>query len=166
MPTEAAPGHPNIWSRLLSLTPYVPAAGFVVALVIQLAGGVDDWKQTALGVGVFWLIGMNGIILGIGHLFIPAPIAESIGWAPSPFQWEVGLANVGWGILGVTASSFDRDYTLATIIVFSVFMLGAALGHIRSMVRDRNFAPGNAGYIFWYDIIAPLLLIVLYIATR
>jgi hypothetical protein len=45
-------------------------------------------------------------------------------------------------------------------------MLGAALGHIRSMVRDRNFAPGNAGYIFWYDIIAPLLLIGLYIATR
>ena len=166
MPTEAAPGHPNIWSRLLSLIPYVPAAGFVVTLVIQLAGGVDDWKQTALGVGVFWLIGMNGIILGSGHMFIPAPIAESIGWAPSPFQWEVGLANAGWGVLGVTASSFDRDYTLATIIVFSVFMLGAALGHIRSMVRDRNFAAGNAGYIFWYDIIAPLLLIVLYIATR
>ena len=89
-----------------------------MTLVIQLAGGVDDWKQTALGVGVFWLIGMNGIILGSGHLFIPAPIAESIGWAPSPFQWEVGLANVGWGVLGVTASSFDRDYTLATIIVF------------------------------------------------
>ena len=33
------------------------------------------------------------------------------------------------------------------------------------MVRDRNFAAGNAGYIFWYDILAPLLLIVLYVAT-
>jgi hypothetical protein len=34
------------------------------------------------------------------------------------------------------------------------------------MVAERNFAPGNAGYIFWYDIAAPTLLIVLYLLTR
>ena len=34
------------------------------------------------------------------------------------------------------------------------------------MVAEHNFAPGNAGYIFWYDIGAPILLIVLYILTR
>jgi hypothetical protein len=33
------------------------------------------------------------------------------------------------------------------------------------MVAERNFAPGNAGYIFWYDLLAPILLIVLYLAT-
>jgi Family of unknown function (DUF6790) len=67
----------------------------------------------------------------------------------------VGLGAVGFAIVGVTASVFDRDYTLAAIIVYSIFMLGAALGHVRSMIRERNFAPGNAGYIFWYDIFAP-----------
>jgi hypothetical protein len=49
--------------------------------------------------------------------------------------------------------------------VFSIFMLGAAIGHIRSMLAEQNFSPGNAGYVFWYDIAAPILLIVLYIAT-
>ena len=63
------------------------------------------------------------------------------------------------------ASAFDRDYTLAAIIAFSIFMLGAAVGHVRSMVRDHNFSPGNAGYIFWYDIFAPALLIVLFVLT-
>jgi hypothetical protein len=99
------------------------------------------------------------------HLFMPAPTAASIGWATSPFQWEVGLANLAYGVLGVTASSFDRDYTLAAIISFSIYLLGAAAGHVPSMIRDYNFAPGKTGYVFWFDILAPVLLIVLYIAT-
>jgi hypothetical protein len=163
--TASAPATSG-WLRLVALVPYVPLIGFVIDLGIRLIGGVDDWKQTALDAGVLWFIGIGGIMLGSGHLFNPRPVAESIGWAPSPFQWEVGLASVSYGVLGVTASAFDRDYTLAAIIAYSVFMLGCAVGHIRSMVRDRNFSPGNAGYIFWYDVLVPLLLIGLYIATR
>jgi hypothetical protein len=44
-------------------------------------------------------------------------------------------------------------------------MFGAAVGHIRSMLAEHNLAPGNAGYIFWYDVLAPILLITLYVAT-
>jgi hypothetical protein len=164
--STAEPARPEVSSRLLSLVPYVPATGFVIDLAIRLVGGVDDWQATGLDAGVLWLVGVNGLMLGSGHLFLPAPIAESIGWPTSPFQWEVGLACVSYGVLGVTASSFERDYTLAAIVAFSIFMVGAAVGHVRSMVRDRNFAPGNAGYIFWYDILAPVLLIVLYLVTR
>ena len=85
--------------------------------------------------------------------------------ADQPLPGGGGVGHISYGVLGVTASSFERPYTLAAIIAFSIFMLGAAAGHVRSMVRDHNFAAGNAGYIFWYDILAPLLLIVLYIAT-
>ena len=145
---------------------YLPLAGFVVNLAIVLAGDVDDWEVTTLKVGLTWLVGVNGIIAGTGHMFMPAPIAASIGWPTSRFQWEVGLAGLSYGVAGVMAPSFDRGFWLATIIVFSIFMLGAAVGHVRSMVAEHNFAPGNAGYIFWYDIGAPILLIVLYIPTR
>jgi hypothetical protein len=34
------------------------------------------------------------------------------------------------------------------------------------MRAERNFAPGNAGYIFWYDILAPAFLIAMYVTTR
>jgi hypothetical protein len=145
---------------------YVPAVGFIVNLAIVLAGDVDDWKVTTLKVGLTWLVGVNGIITGIGHMSMPAPIAASIGWPTSRFQWEVGLADLSYGVAGVMAPSFDRGFWLATIVVFSVFMLGAAVGHIRSMVAEHDFAPGNAGYIFWYDIAAPILLIALYVLTR
>jgi hypothetical protein len=33
------------------------------------------------------------------------------------------------------------------------------------MIRDHNFAPGNTGYVSWFDILAPVLLVVLYIGT-
>jgi hypothetical protein len=144
---------------------YVPLAGFLINLAVELARGVDDWKVTALKVGLTWLVGVSGIITGTGHMFMPAPIAESIGWPTSRFQWEVGLADLSYGVAGVMAPSFGRDFWLATIVVFSIFMLGAAVGHVRSMIAERNFAPGNAGYMFWYDIAVPVLLIVLYIAT-
>jgi hypothetical protein len=144
---------------------YLPLAGFIVSFAIALVGGVDDWKETALKLGLTWLVGVNGIALGSGHLFMPQPVAASIGWPTSRFQWEVGLANVGYGVVGVMAPYFDRDFWLASIVVFSIFMLGAAVGHVRSMIAEHNFAPGNAGYIFWYDVLAPLFLIALYIAT-
>ncbi len=38
----------------------------------------------------------------------------------------------------------------------SIFSLGAAVGHIQQMVTAHNFAPGNAGVIFYLDFFIPL----------
>lgn len=156
----------SVGGRIGTLAPYVGVVGFVVNLAIAVVSGTDDWRLTTLELMLFWLVGMQGIIVGSGHLFMPGPVAQSIGWSPSPFQWEVGLADVSYGVLGVMSPAFGRQFWLATIVVFSIFMLGAAAGHVRSMVRDHDFAPGNAGYFFWYDVIVPLALIALYVVTR
>jgi hypothetical protein len=145
---------------------YVPLVGFLVNLTIELGRDAGDWKVTTLEVGLIWLVGVNGIITGTGHMLMPAQVAASIGWPTSRFQWEVGLADLSYGVAGVMAPSFGRGFWLATIVVFSIFMLGAAVGHVRSMIAEHDFAPGNAGYIFWYDIVVPALLIVLYVVSR
>src|SRR5262245_60302464 len=137
----AQPARRNVGLLIRKYLTYLPLTGFLVSLVIALVLGVDDWKVTALEVGLFWLVGISGILLGSAHLFTPAPVAKAIGWPSSRFQWEVGLAGVGYGVAGVMAPAFDRDFWLATI------MLGAALGHVRSMIAEPNFAPGNAGYV-------------------
>jgi hypothetical protein len=49
------------------------------------------------------------------------------------------------------------DLRLAAILGSSLFLLGAAAGHIYQMVTERNFAPGNAGIIFYMDISVPLV---------
>jgi hypothetical protein len=145
---------------------YVPAIAFVVHLALRLAiDGGHDAGNTTLGLALFWLVGVNSLLTGSAHITMPAPVARTIGWPTSPFQWEVGLADISYGLLGVMAPLFDREFWLATIIAFCVFMLGAAVGHMRSMIRDRNFAPGNAGYFFWYDLLVPTGLLVLYAVT-
>jgi hypothetical protein len=156
---------PSPVERLAGLIVYLPVLGFVVDFVIRLVGGTDDWQSEALESALIWLVGVNGVMLASGHLLDPGRTAARIGWPMSPFQFEVGLTNLLLGVLGLMAGWFDRDFWLATIVAFSVYMLGAAAGHVRSMVRERNFAPGNAGYIFWYDVLVPVLLIVLYVVT-
>jgi hypothetical protein len=49
------------------------------------------------------------------------------------------------------------DLRLAAIIGPAIFMLGAAVGHVYQMVTAHNFAPGNAGIMFWSDVLLPLM---------
>jgi hypothetical protein len=151
----------------LSLTTWVGLAAFAVAEIVQLLQhGTDGLAQATLLNALVWAVGVNGFIIGTGHLFFPDPVADSIGWAKgSPFQWEVGLANLVIGVLGVLTPAFDRDFTLAAVLAFSIFYLGAAVGHVRQRLAHGNTAAGNTGFIFWFDIVAPIALIALYVVT-
>jgi hypothetical protein len=158
---------PSAWMRLLSMTTFVGVLGFAAAEIVQLVQhGQAGFADASLVNALTWLVGVNAWITGCGHMFFPNPIADAIGWPQgNPFQWEVGLAGLLIGILGVMAAGQDRGFQLATVIAFSVFYLGAAAGHMREMVRERNFSPGNAGFIFRYDILAPAAVIWLFAIT-
>ncbi len=144
---------PSPSMRALSLlAPFIGLVGFIVPQGIDLSRqGAADWKQVTLGNIVGWFIGAHGIAMASPHIFMPAPVARSIGWEPSPFQWELGFAMLSIGVLGVTADSFGCEYTLATIIVASISLYAFALGHVRDMVKERNFSIGNGGPIFFMD---------------
>ncbi|MDD7938341.1 hypothetical protein PHK61_07910 [Actinomycetospora lutea] len=167
-PAAATTGGPPPWVlRLLSLTTYIGIAGFVVAEIVQIAQyGTEGLLAASLLNALAWIVGVNAIIVGSGHLVMPDPIADSIGWPRgSPFQWEVGLAGLLIGVLGVLAPAFDRQFQLAAVIAFSIFYLGAAVGHVVQKLRAHNTSPGNTGFIFWFDIVAPIAVIALYVAT-
>lgn len=151
--------------RLIAAVPFVGAAGTAVATVADALAPGGDLGRDALTNAILWMIGIQGWMTGSGHLFCGAPIAASIGWpAGTPWQWEVGLASLATGVLGVLAASFDRDFALATIIAFSVFYLGAAVGHVRERVHAGNRSPGNWGPMVAFDVAAPTLLIGLFAA--
>ena len=91
------------------------------------------------------------------HVFFGEMAAEFIGWADSPFQSEVGFASLGFAVIGLLAFKGSRDMRIAVVVGPACFLWGAAAGHIHEMVTARNFAPGNAGIIFYSDILVPLL---------
>ena len=106
-------------------------------------------------------IGINYLVNFILHVFFGEMIASFIGWPNSPFQLEVGFASLGFAVVGFLAFRGSFGMRAAAVIGPSFFLLGAAGGHIYQMVKAHNFAPGNAGTVFWMDIILPVVGFVL-----
>ena len=113
--------------------------------------------DSLLGWYVLFNIGLMYLINFVFHVFFGTMAASFIGWADSPFQLEVGFASLGFSLGGFVAAFGSFDRRLVAVIGPSIFTLGAAAGHIHQMVSSHNFAPGNAGPIFYTDIFVPLL---------
>jgi hypothetical protein len=106
---------------------------------------------------VFWAIGVAYFYNFVMHSFFGETAAAFIGWADSPFQFEVGTASLGFSVVGFLAAFRSFDLRLAAIVGPSMFSLGAAAVHVYQMVVNHNFEPGNAGVVFYMDIIIPLI---------
>jgi len=112
--------------------------------------------ETLLGWHVFWSIGVSYLVNFAFHAFFGGLAARFIGWADSPFQFEVATASLGFAAVGFVAAWRSFDLRLAAVVGPALFTLGAAAGHVYQMVTANNFAPGNAGLIFYADIFVPL----------
>lgn len=110
---------------------------------------------------VFWAIGIGYFYNFVMHAFFGRMSAAFIGWADSPFQFEVATASLGFSVVGFLAAFRSFDRRLAAIVGPAMFTLGAAAGHIYQMVTEHNFAPGNAGIIFYMDVLIPLFGLLL-----
>ncbi len=113
------------------------------------------------------MVGISSIWSFMGHVFFASEVAAIIGWPPgSPFQFEVGIANLAFGVLGLLSLKIRENLWVATVIGFSVFYLGAAYGHIINIIETGNMAPGNAGFALYMDILVPIVIIALLIAYK
>jgi hypothetical protein len=113
-------------------------------------------------------VGVIGLFLGfIPHVFFADETARLIGWpAGNPFQFEVGIHDGAWGVLGILCIWIGGTFWLATGLGWSLFMLGAAYGHIHQMIVAGNYAPYNFLTIFSDGFIALWLLVLLYLHHR
>ncbi len=105
---------------------------------------------------VLFSIGFGFLYNFVMHTFFGAMTARFIGWQDSPFQAEVGFASLGFAAVGFLAFRRSFDLRLAAIVGPALFLLGAACGHLYQMIAAGNFAPGNAGVIFYTDILIPV----------
>jgi hypothetical protein len=148
---------------------------FVLSFVVAGVHIYRD-KQPRTGTRIaeiilLWLLvintGLGGIYAFMGHTFAADEVARSIGWPEgNPFQTEVAVANLAIGTLGILCYWIRDNFWTASVIATSVWLLGAATIHVVEMVNANNYNPGNAGLIFYMDIIGPLLLIALLLYSR
>jgi len=93
----------------------------------------------------------------IFHVFFGELAASFIGWADSPFQAEVGYASLGFAAVGLLAFRGNCMVRVASILGPAMFQWGDAVEHIRDMIATGNMAPGNAGIVFYSDILLPVI---------
>lgn len=142
-----------------------------LAIAALIATGADVYFTGApvLASLLMWLlviqIGLGGIWAFLGHYFKSDEIAAYIGWpAGNPFQKEIAFTNLALGTCGVLCYFFRDGFWLATIIFATVFLVGAFSVHVQDQRESDNQNPGNAGPVFFADILGPLVMWGLFFA--
>ena len=145
----------------------LPVFLFTAALALaamRRTGG--SGPERLLGWLLLLPIGVTGLWAAVFHLFFPEIAAADIGWQPSPFQFEVGMADLAIGATACISFWRSLDFKAAVVIVNAIFLLGDAIGHVGQMIAAGNFAPGNAGVPFLGDLAFPVLSLVLLIIVQ
>ena len=106
-------------------------------------------------------VGLMGLLTAYAHVFRPMQTSASIGWSTSPYEYEVGMADLTVGVLGILCLWLRGNFWLATAIANAVWLLGDAVGHIRQMLLYNNHAANNAGIFLVTEITMPLVILFL-----
>lgn len=93
---------------------------------------------------VFAFSAAGGIAGALGHFFASDAVAEAIGWpAGSPFQLEMGFANLAMGVLAAISIGRRDGFREATVIGWTILSVGAFIVHVIDLAQTGNLSPGN-----------------------
>jgi hypothetical protein len=142
---------------------------FVIGLLfsfVSLVRHPRPWNNKIIVEALFsyfllFSIGISFFYNFVMHVFFADMAAKFIGWANSPFQYEVGFASLGFAVLGLLAFRGSFGFRAATVTGPAFFLWGASGGHVYQMIQAHNFAPGNAGVVFWSDLFLPVFSFIL-----
>ena len=131
---------PAVSNRLM-LTTYA-VGGFGLAVAFYYLGKGEQAAAASWAAAV--AVGGSGVLSFVRHAVFHRSDAARMGWdygRRNDFQIEVGLANLAIGVVGIAAWALGWGTAAegAVVLVFGVYMLGAALLHgseIRSSAEE------------------------------
>ncbi len=157
---EAVLGNVSVVLFIIGLIVATVKAQRTRARVAQLAG--IYWREL-----VFYAIGLSFVWYATLHAYFGPMTSKFIGWAPSPYEWELAWAEYGIAVIAILSLWSGAQMRLAATLTFAVFSFGAAAQHIHEILCCANNTPGNAGPVLWFgDIALPLLILTLAITSR
>ncbi len=149
---------------MLAIILFIVAVLFSVGhIAYKKVNGLSSMAHVFLGYVLFFNMGIMGLLAAYAHIFKGPETAKLIGWEPgSPFQFEVGIANLSYGVLGLLAFWIRGRFWDAGCLGWSVFLLGCFVGHIINYYTYGNTAPFNIGVYVWFnDLFLPILVLTI-----
>lgn len=135
---------------------------FVIGLLVGLvqaarlptgrtAGAVSSLLLNAY---LLWAVGIAQCVNFVMHSVFGDFAAKTIGWAQSPFQFELALSSLGFGVMAIILHGRGTQLRakVAVIVAQAIFGLGAAGGHVYQLVVHHDHAVNNTGLLLVMDI--------------
>ncbi len=147
------------------------ASSLIMPLVHSLLLGKAQNKMPNVGevilkYALFLNVGCSFIFSFIGESLYAAEMAECAGWAWSPFIYELAFSQLGLGIMGLLCPLYSSEFCLATLISSCTWLWGAAIVHAADAFMHNNYAVGNMGFVFYWDLLMPFWIIAIYVLCR
>ncbi len=145
------------------------AAGFMMALTyaagalgIGLAFSTVFSADPDLRWACLLAVGVAGVLSFVRHSLLDRGDAARMGWdngKPNPFQIEVGLANLAWGILAILAVALSWGLAVysACFLVFGMYMAAVT---VFKVIRAAGGEPGGWRPVLPAGSFAALLIVI------
>jgi Family of unknown function (DUF6790) len=149
----------RVASLLMTATLAAGAVGFVSAAV-----KLPDEVAAAEAVAI-WSVGVVGVLSWFRHFVFYRGDAARMGWTGgfAGFQWEVGYANLGFGLTALAAAFGDWGpaAVAAAVVGYGLYLLQAGLVHawqafgarthlgVETIVR-KTFSLVFAGFLLYF----------------
>ncbi|QFY63397.1 hypothetical protein FZ934_24325 (plasmid) [Rhizobium grahamii] len=107
----------------------------------------EHWSRRYLSWLLLLAVGVDGIWAGIFHVFFPAIASAQIGWQPSPFEYEIGIADISLGVVAVASFWRSLSFQSAIASYAIIFYAGVTIGHFIQAFAHGDFAADNFGVL-------------------
>lgn len=143
----------------------IPIVMFVAAILIAVLTKRPRFAPERFFSWLLLLsVGVEALWGGLFHVFFPEMASAQIGWQPSPYEFEIGVADISLGLVAIAA--FWRSLSFkSAIAVFSVlFDAGVLVGHFQQALAANDFSPDNFGALqivtALHIVLLPILLVM------
>jgi hypothetical protein len=144
----------------------LPAILFVLAFVIATVHkGIPGTAERYLSWFLLLAVGVELTWAGFFHVAFPETAASYIGWQVSPFQFEIGVADLAAGLVAIASFWRSLEFKSAIVAYVVLFYIGVAIGHVHQAQIAGNFSPGNFGLLLLMTVAKVLLLTWLLLAA-
>lgn len=111
-------------------------------------------------------MGLSSLFMTIAFLAVPDVMANVIGFARTPFMFEIAVANLGLAVMGFRAASASARERITIGLGAGMFLWGAAIGHVYQWFANGDHATGNTGGVLLTDVLIPAVMIALAVRSR
>jgi hypothetical protein len=123
--------------------------------------GNRHWSHRYLSWILLLAVGFDGIWAGVFHVFFPEIASAQIGWQPSPFEFEIGVADIALGIVAVISFWCSLSFQSAVAAYAILFYLGVSIGHFVQAFGHGDYAADNFGMLLALTIARAVVLAIL-----